>query len=165
MDKSAVPQRVCVVCEREMSDEAKFCPNCGHNYSGPANLEMGKKVGSIIPVVGGLSILVVGLLSLGNGIIGILNTGAVADFGGDLGGLYLLGGVVMIVTGIIAAIAGGLAMQRRNLVFSIAGGFAALSSVGLAAFGIGLNLFFASQLALIGIILIAISHEEFDRRD
>jgi hypothetical protein len=165
MDKSVSPQRVCVVCLKEISDEAKFCPNCGHNYGGPANLEMGKKVGSIIPVVGGLAILVVGLLNLGNGIIGILNTGAVTDFEGDLGGLYVLGGVVMILTGIIAAIAGGLAMQSRNLVFSLAGGFASLTSVGLSAFGIGLNMFYASQLALIGIILIAISHEEFDRRD
>ena len=165
MDKSASPQRVCVVCLTGISDEAKFCPNCGHNYSGTANLEMGKKVGSIIPVVGGLAILVVGLLNIGNGIIAIVNTGAVVDFGDNLGGLYVLGSVVLIVIGIISAIAGGLAMQSRNLVFSLAGGFASLTSIGLVAFAIGLDMFYASQLALIGIVLIAISHEEFDRKD
>lgn len=165
MDRSTTFQRICVVCQREISDEAKFCPHCGHNYSGPSNIEMGKKVGSIVPVVGGLSILVAGLINLANGIVTIMNTGLHPSNYSDAVGLLMLGGIVSFAAGIIGSLAGGLAMQRRNLVFSLAGGFVSLSSVGMSALAMSASLFMAPELALIGIVLIALSHEEFDRRD
>lgn len=162
MDDVSRPSRICVVCQRDIPDEAAFCPNCGHNYSGPASLEMGHKVRSALPIVGGLAVLIAGLIHIANGVAWISTSDVYYDEGeADAFNVVFMYAIVSIASGLIA-VAGGLsATKSRNLAFSLAGGFAAFGAVGLVLSGVP-TLFNASSLALAGLIIIAIAHEEFD---
>jgi predicted nucleic acid-binding Zn ribbon protein len=163
MDKKVAPERICVVCMKDIPTEARFCPNCGHNYTELGDLEMGKKVGTVLPVLGGLLILVVGLVQIANGLVAIANLALyIGPDTSSVLGLSALDGVIILVTGLIAAIGGWSAIARKNLVLSLTGGIISLGVVGLV-YGYGTNAFYATQLALVGIILIAIAHDEFKR--
>ena len=164
MDADAKSSRICVSCQRDISNDALFCPYCGHSYGDRSRLQTGRSVSSILPIVGGLAILVAGLIDLGNGLLSFANTGPYLDNGvSELLGMIYLYAIVLIFSGVVAVIAGSRAMQRRNLAFSLAGGFVSVGVAGLSLLSYSyLSLFYTSQLGLIGIILIAIARDEFD---
>jgi predicted nucleic acid-binding Zn ribbon protein len=163
MDKKGAPERICVVCMKDIPTEARFCPNCGHNYTESGNLEMGKKVGTVLPVIGGLLILVAGLVQVASGFVAIANLGLYnAPDTPRILGINALDGIVLMVTGLIAAMGGWMAIARKNLVLSLTGGIISVGIVGLV-FGSVSFAFAASQLALVGVILVALAHDEFKR--
>ncbi len=163
MDTRTQSDRICVVCMKDMPAEANFCPNCGHSYADIAEVEMGKKVGSILPIIGGLSILVVGLMDIASGLVSIGDYAAYPSYESGIGILRLqaLAGVVLIVVGIIALFSGWLAFNRRYLGFSLAGAISALGSIGVI-WGTSNHAFLATSLALVGVIFIALAMDEFE---
>jgi hypothetical protein len=172
MDKGTAPSRICVICQRDIPDEVNFCPHCGHNYSRASGLEMGKQTGTVFPLIGGLLIMVVGLFQVANGLICFLSQGIFVDYGETaMARRDVVYGIVLVLSGLIAGYAGSLAMKRTNLTFSLAGGLIALGAAGFQL-SVGSTIYlsgyssasvlYTSQLALVGIILIALARDEFD---
>jgi len=109
---------------------------------------------SALPVAGGALLLIAGILGLvqwgwviavGSSVIGFDPTGILA-------GAIIICGAIGIIFSLIALLGGVFAIQRKMWGLGIAGGV-----LGLFSFGF----FLGSILALIGLILIAVSHKEF----
>jgi hypothetical protein len=137
--------RNCVSCGRSISWDANVCPYCGHDYrmamAGPA----AQKKESVMPVIGGILVLIVGLIYLGGG-------GVIAAAGGsvwwiDVGasGVAIACGVIVLLIGIMVLLGGIFAIQRKHF------GLALVASI----------LAFPSILGIIGFILILVSRDEF----
>jgi hypothetical protein len=106
-----------------------------------------QKKESPMPVIGGILIIIAGLIELALG--GLLMAGGTVLFGLSLGtsGVLVACGAVLAVVGIIALLGGIFAFQRRHF------GLAVLGAV------LGLGGWFIP--GLIGLILIALSKDEF----
>jgi len=162
MEAAGKPSRICVVCQKDLSYDAAFCPNCGHNYGGPTGSETSRKMGSLLPVIGGLAILVAGLMHIANSVVTICTGGTYYDADEtNAYNLVMIHSVVYMIAGLIAVVGGLRATRRKDLAFSLASGFCAFVVIGLAISGIP-SLFYASYLALAGVILVAMAQEEFD---
>ena len=132
--------RNCVSCGRAFSWDANVCPYCGHDYRvammGP---QQQQKKESAMPLIGGILIMLPGIGYLIGG--GVLAVGSSAFlFGGGV-----LCGAVLLVLGIIAILGGIFAIQRKNFALALIGGIFVVPSI----------------LGLIGLILIAVSKDEF----
>ena len=101
-----------------------------------------QKKESAMPLIGGILILLVGIGYLVGG--GILAAGSsfFFAFGGGFG--VLCGGIIVIL-GILAILGGIFAIQRKNFAIALIGAIFTIPSV----------------LGLIGLILIAVSRDEF----
>lgn len=137
--------RSCVSCGRPISFDANVCPYCGHDYrivmAGP---QMQKRQ-SAMPVVGGVLIL---LGSLGYFFIGgVIAAGSTLAFEISLGtsGWGIVCGAILVVLGVIAFMGGLYAIGRKNFNFAVVGGVLVIPSI----------------LGLIGLILVAVSKDEF----
>ena len=98
-----------------------------------------KKKESGTPVAGGVLVLIGGLLYLGAG--GVAMAGS--SFIGLAGGVVC--GAVVLVLGIIGILGGIFAIERKNFAIALIGGIFTIPTI----------------LGLIGMILIAVSREEF----
>lgn len=137
--------RNCVSCGRAIAWDANVCPYCGHDYRMVMQPQMAPKKESAMPVVGGVLII---LASLGYLIAGgVLAAGSTALLGVSLGtsAVGVVCGVVLIILGIISLLGGIFAIQRRNWGLSLIGGIFVIPSI----------------LGLIGLILVAVSKDEF----
>ena len=108
-----------------------------------------------LPVAGGALLLVAGILGIifwGMVIAGASTIGIVPGIGGALASIVAICGGIEIVFSLIALIGGVFAIQRKMWGLGLAGGI-----LGLLSFGF----FIGSILALVGLILIAISRKEF----
>jgi hypothetical protein len=107
-----------------------------------------EKKHTAMPVIGGVLIIIGGLIELVIG--GLLAAGGTALMGLTFGGsgFLVVCGAILVILGIIALIGGIFAIQRRNFGFAIVGGLLALGGWFIPA--------------LIGLILVAVSREEFD---
>lgn len=135
--------RNCVSCGRTISWDANVCPYCGHDYRMQMMGAPVKKQSSM-PVIGGVLILVSGLLEMIAGGVFIGGGSILVDFGG---GVLAACGAIFFVLGVIAILGGIFAIQRKHFGFSILGGILSLGG------------FFI--LGLIGLILVAVSRDEF----
>ena len=153
--------------------EANVCPYCGKDYRQPAPGMMpmaAPKQKSVLPVVGGVLLIlsaVIGILMAVGLMVISMNVGGVfsllpVDLEGLLG--TAVGGIVQTVL-LILAVAG--------LIISILvllGGYFAVGRrhFGMAMVGAIFGLFvlspyfIASIMSFVGLILIAVSHHEFD---
>jgi len=140
--------RTCVQCGRQIPWDANVCQYCGHDYRAQAQAPPKKK--GILPVLGGVFVIIAGLVELISG--GILISGGEMLGGFDLGSgfhnILTICGVVWIVLGIVAILGGIFSIQRKHFGLAILG----------AILGLGGYFIFA----LIGIILIAVGREDFD---
>jgi DNA-directed RNA polymerase subunit RPC12/RpoP len=129
--------RNCVSCGRAFSWDANVCPYCGHDYR-VAMMPPPKKE-SAMPVIGGILIMLPG--------IGYLIGGAVLAAGSSafLFGGGVVCGAVLLVLGILAILGGIFAIQKKNFALALIGGIFVVPSI----------------LGLIGLILIAVSKDEF----
>ncbi len=104
-----------------------------------------QKKETAMPLIGGILILIGGIIELllGAGMV----VGGSALFGLTLGGSggLVVCGVIVVIVGIVAVLGGIFAIQRRNFTLAIIGGI--LSMIGV--------------LGLIGLILVAVSKDEF----
>ncbi len=140
--------RTCVQCGRQIPWDANVCQYCGHDYRAEAQAAPKKK--GILPVVGGVFVLIAGLAELASG--GLLISSGEFVGGFDLGtgvhNILTVCGAVWIVLGIIAILGGIFAIQRKHFGLAILGAILGLG--GYFIFG------------LIGIILIAVGRNDFD---
>jgi hypothetical protein len=124
------------------------CPYCGHDYriamGGPMLM---KKKESAMPTVGGILILLGALAEIGVGAaVAFLGAGLFGISLGTSGVLAVCGGILLAV-GVIALLGAIFAIQRRHFGLAVLGGI--LSMGGFFIFG------------LIGLILVAVSRDEF----
>ena len=156
--------RYCISCGRAIDFNANVCSYCGHDYSGrgqiPFSLPPVRKSAS--PVIGGILVLIAGLLALVNvaEIMSLseadyLNSGRSLPSGvtwDDVMGILQACAAIEIFFGIIAVVGGIFAIRRKS--FGLAVGGAVMGMLGL---GLGVGFI----LGLIGLILIAISKNDF----
>jgi len=137
--------RNCVSCGRAISWDANVCPYCGHDFR-MAGAAAPKKE-SAMPLVGGILIIIGGLIELVVG--GVLITGGTALFDVTMGvsGILAVCGAIFVLLGLIALLGGIFAIQRKHFGLAVVGG----------VLGLGGYLIFA----LVGLILVAVSRDEF----
>lgn len=152
--------RNCVSCGRSIGWDANVCPYCGHDYR--MRMIPVSRPGTSRARAGGVLILIAGVLAVLMGIGGI----ALASMNPDSYGLVPPSGVTVeeiqeilavlgiaaFILGFIGVIGGMFAIQKRRFGWAIVGGVTALLGIG---FLIG------AALAIIGLILIALSKDEF----
>lgn len=153
--------RYCVACGRPIQFDASVCPYCGHDYR-VAYGAPPQPARSWMPVVGSVLIIVAGILAAAMG--AFYMTFDASDFeelgvelppefsAEDLAGIMTVCGTILIVFGAIAVIGGFFGLRRRHFGLVIAGGVLGLLGIGFLA---------GSVLALVGLILVAISRKEF----
>jgi len=151
-----------VACGRPIPFDASVCPYCGHDYR--ISMLQGQAVKRTWkPLLGGILIVVAGILALGMGALYLVMDASYIEDAGielpaditaeDIESIMTGCGVVMFVFAIVALVGGYFGIRRKRFGFAIAGGIFGL---------LGLGFFLGSILALIGIILVAISRDEFD---
>lgn len=152
--------RNCVGCGRAIPWDANVCPYCGHDY----RLQMGSPVPqkSSKPVIGGVLIVVAGLLAFGMGLLYLsVDASDLEDYGvtlppemtvEDLQDFLVVCGGILIVFAAIAVVGGIFGLQRRHFGLALAGGVFGL---------LGIGFILGAVLALVGLILIAVSRSEF----
>jgi hypothetical protein len=106
-----------------------------------------QKKETAMPLIGGILILIGGVIELIIGAILAVGGTALIDitFGGS--GLLVACGIIIAIVGIVAIMGGIFAIQRRNFGLAIVGGVLALGGYFIPG--------------LIGLILIAVSKDEF----
>ena len=146
--------RRCVSCGREIAMDANVCQYCGHDYRMQA-APAGPKEKSLLPVVGGILILIGGLLEIlmGVGLVfssGVLDSIMLVDFEGVdfVEDLLDICGAIFIILGIIGVLGGIFGVLRKSYGLAVLGGVFALPGWFVPA--------------LIGLILVAISKKDFD---
>ncbi|MGQ9586941.1 MAG: hypothetical protein ACUVT7_00970 [Thermoplasmata archaeon] len=122
-----------------------MCQYCGHDYRQAAPSAVQKEKG-VLPIVGGILILLSSLGYLWTG--AVLATGGTALFDVTFGmsGIVTLCGVIVLLLGIIALLGGVFAIMRKHWGLALLGGILVIPSI----------------LGLIGMILVAVSHKDFD---
>ena len=174
MATPAPPQtRQCVACGRNMMWDANVCPYCGKDYrqAPPGMMPMATpKQKSALPVVGGVLLIlsaVIGILMAVGLMVISMNVGGVfsllpVDLEGLLG--TAVGGIVQtvllilavagLIISILVLLGGYFAVGRRHFGMAMVG----------AIFGLFIlsPYFIASIMSFVGLILIAVSHHEFE---
>lgn len=107
-------------------------------------------------------ILVAGLLAIGMGVLYFaLDVNDLEDSGvtlppevstQDLQNIVAICGSILLIFGVLAIIGGVFAIQRKHFVFAVFGGIFGM---------IGIGFLLGAVLALIGLILVAVSRHEF----
>lgn len=141
--------RRCVACGRAIDWAACYCPYCGHDFRCPLGPGRKKEASSTLKIGGYLTML--------SGLLAFVEIGVLAfwiDFY-DLIHYSSIGICLLVVVplGALAFIGGWCAVNRKHPALAIAG-----SVCGIFAVGLG----FTSVLALVGLILIIISRDEFE---
>lgn len=156
--------RQCVSCGRTINWNSNVCPYCGHDYRmaqlGPA---VPQKERSMLPVIGGVLILIAGLAALGMGVAfmafdaqDIENWVDPAELDmslSDLDDMLFTCGAIVIVFGVIAVLGGVLAIVRKRFVLAVVGGIFSILGVGFVV---------GAVLGLIGLILVAVGRRSFN---
>jgi hypothetical protein len=145
--------RMCVSCGRSIAMDANVCQHCGHDFRAPAGPAPKKK--TVMPVIGGVLIMVGGILTLVSG-LALMGTGGFLDdlVVYDVEGVDMLEdllttcGAILVIFGLIGLLGGVMGMLRKSFGLAIVGGIFALVGWFIPA--------------LVGLILIAISKEEFE---
>jgi hypothetical protein len=116
------------------------CPYCGHDYR--VAMMPPQKKESAMPLIGGILVLLVGIGYLISGGVIAAGSSLFLDIGGGFG---VLCGAIILVLGILAIFGGIFAIQRKNFAIALIGAIFTVPSI----------------LGLIGLILIAVSKDEF----
>jgi len=134
-----------VSCGRPIAWDANVCPYCGHDYRAVMAPGAVQKKESAMPVAGGVLIL---LSSLGYIVIGGFAAAGSAialipSFGWSAWGVAC--GAILIILGLVSFFGGVYAIQRKNFTIALIGGIFVVPSI----------------LGLVGLILVAVSKDEF----
>lgn len=145
--------RMCVQCGKSLAMDANVCPYCGKDYRVQPGAPAKKK--TVMPVIGGILILVGGVLALVAGIglvasVGALDALTIVDVEGVdiLEDIVTACGVIFIILGLIGVMGGIFAIMRKHFGLAILGGVFALAGWFIPA--------------LIGLILVGVSKDEFE---
>ena len=113
---------------------------------------------SSLPTLGGVFLLIAGILGILTWII-VASVGSLMGFSlipvgaSWIAGIVIICGVIGIIFSIIVLLGGIMAIQRKNWGFALVGSILGLFIVG--------PVFISSLLALIALIVIAVSRKEF----
>lgn len=147
--------RMCVSCGRSIEMDANVCQHCGHDFRAPAEGPAAPKKKTALPVIGGVLVMVGGLVTLvaGLALIGTMDSlDAMVPM--DVEGMDMFEdlvntcGAILVIFGLIGVLGGVMGILRKSFGLAIVGGIFALPGWFIPA--------------LIGLILIAISKEEFE---
>lgn len=155
-------KRQCVACGRSMQWDANVCPYCGRDYRQPIPASTPPpKPKTAIPIIGGILLIIAALIGVVQAIMVMTLSyeflaliPEIAGFEDFIAGLILVIGLIGLVISVLALLGGYFALIRRHL--------------GIAIFGSIMAIFIlspyliASILGVVGLILIAVSHAEFD---
>jgi len=140
----------CPICGRPKSiyaDKCSYCSQPEPDYTSQDHSEPYYSTESELPKIGGVLIFFAGVLGI---LFGLFTLGAISGYG--LPGPQTCCAGLTVLFGFVA-IAGGLsAMGRGSAAFAIVGGVFGILAVGF---------FIGALLSLIGLILVAISYNEF----
>jgi hypothetical protein len=125
-----------------MVEEKIYCPACTAKVFEAAVV---KRTGK--PIVGGILGIIAGVINFSVGIVLIVDGAAVNDYRELVDWSEVGLGQALVILGILAITGSSVAIVRRNFILSIIGGVCALPSL---------------LLGIPALILIALSHEEFD---
>jgi hypothetical protein len=128
---------VCLACRTTVEGKI-YCPVCAAKVYETA---AGKRTGK--PIVGGILGIIAGAINFSVGIILIVDGATIESVDWSEMGL----GQALVIFGIVAMTGSSVAIARRNFTLAIIGGVCALPSL---------------LLGIPALILIALSHEEFD---
>ena len=147
--------RMCVSCGRSIEMDANVCQHCGHDFRAPVGGPAAPKKKTALPVIGGVLIMVGGIITLMWGLaligtVGFFDDLMVYDVEGvdSFEDMLNACGAILVVFGLIGLLGGIMGMLRKSFGLAIVGGVFALGGFFIPA--------------LIGLILIAISKEEFE---
>ena len=151
--------RMCVSCGRSIAMDANVCQHCGHDFRAPAPVEKKK---TALPVIGGALILIAGILGLVvGGVMLAIDAEDLDQWGVDVAGvtdvvedILTACGAILVVLSLITALGGVFGIMRKHWGIAVVGGVLGLFVIG--PFGLG------SVLALVGLILVAVSRKEFE---
>ncbi len=118
---------------------------------------------TLLPVIGGVFLIIAAIDGIATWafvafVLGSLASGVGAGF---LTGIVMACGAIEIIFGIICLLGGVMAIMRRMWALGLIGGILGLFLGGGIALTQGILIPEASLFALIGMILVAISHKEF----
>ncbi len=131
--------RNCVSCGRSISWDANVCQYCGHDYRQMVAQAAPSREHESYPLVGGILILLGSLVYLGLG--GLVAGGsAVASVGEGVAC-----GMIGLVLGVISLLGGIFAIQKKYFVLALIAGILTVPTI----------------LGLIGMILVAVSKDNF----
>ena len=139
--------------------DANVCQHCGHDFRAPAPVEKKK---TALPVIGGALILIAGILGLiAGGVMLAIDVDDLDQWGVDVAGVtdvvedtLTACGAILVVLSLITALGGVFGIMRKHWGIAVVGGVLGLFVIG--PFGLG------SVLALVGLILVAVSRKEFE---
>ena len=140
--------RNCVQCGRSIGLDANVCPYCGHDYRALAMAPPKKQ--SVMPLIGGVMIIIAGLIEIGYGGLLAVSSSASSSIplvGGDVSSILAVCGAILIILGLVALLGGIFALMRKHFGLAVLGGI-----FGLLGWFIP---------GLIGLILVAVSKDEF----
>jgi len=157
LESGSMPMKRCNWCGELNKWSANFCTKCGRDPHGHAYLEgsdaMDSRPRSGLPVAGGILSIFAGLAAIGMGLTYLFVESVVINLGGyETGSLCFCGGLCLVF-GAAGVFGGVSAIQRKNFVFALVG-----SILGM----LGIGFFIGGILGFIGLILIAVSKEEFE---
>ena len=137
--------RNCVSCGRAIAWDANVCQYCGHDYRQAAPGAVVKEKG-VMPIIGGILIILPALGYLWTGAVLATGGSALFDVTFGVSGVLTLCGAILLILGIIALLGGIFAIMRKYWGLALLGGIFVIPSI----------------LGLIGMILVAVSHKDFD---
>jgi hypothetical protein len=135
-------------------DDANVCPNCGHDYRPAMSGHGWESEGTPLPPIGGALVAFAGFAHASS----VLTWWAVGSIDDAI--MVAVIGLVVMATGGIAIAGGAYAMTRRRLSLALIGGAAAVAAGALLSV-FSLSALTATTLALIGILLVGTSRDEF----
>lgn len=139
--------------------DANVCQHCGHDFRAPVPAEKKK---TAIPIIGGAMLIVAGILGLFmGGVLLAIDFDDLDQWGVDVAGvgdivedILTVCGAIFIIISLIVILGGFFGATRKHWGIAIVGGVLGLFVIGPMLVG--------SLLALIGLILIAVSRKEFE---
>jgi len=134
----------------------------GAPYPAPMGYAPPPKPKTLLPIIGGIFLVIAAIDGIGTwafvAFLGSLVSGGMFGF---IGGIIMACGAIEIIFAIVCLLGGIMAIMRRMWALGVIGGILGLFLGGSIALIMGVILPEASLFALIGLILIAISHKEF----
>jgi len=168
MATPAPPQtRQCVACGRTMMWDANVCPYCGKDYRQPMPGMMPMapvaKPKSVVPILAGIFSIITALLGLATAAFLALSTDylnsliGTSGLGIDISGIIMVMVLIGVLLSVVVLLSGIFATMRTHFGFAIVGAVLAMILVGpFTYYFIGVGLGFLS------LILLAVSHKEFN---
>jgi hypothetical protein len=132
MQASSGQTRTCVQCGRAIAFDVNVCPYCGKDYRAGADQAAKPKEDSILPVVGGV-LVIIGALIYFYWAYGLLWAGDALDWMPfDIGGVLTACGVILLIMAIVSVLGAVFAIMRQRYNLAVLGAvFSILSLIGI----------------------------------